>query len=237
MQFSAPIYALKRKAKLLARANRVPLNAALDSVAADEGFQSWSHLAAASKKHAPAQNILSRLEPGDLVLIAARPEQGKSLLGFELAATAHRCHRKGYIFTLDETETKISDRLLNMGFDPRASSNAPVIDTSDDISVDYIVRRIEADKEPALVVVDYLQLLDQKRTNPPLNDQIAALKRYVVDAGVICAVISQIDRSYDLSGKSIPCISDIRLPNPLDLSAFTKCIFMHDGKVQFDDAA
>lgn len=44
MQLSAPIYKLKRKAKLLAREIDIALHQALDKVAIEEGFQSWSHL-------------------------------------------------------------------------------------------------------------------------------------------------------------------------------------------------
>lgn len=48
MSLSAPIYKLKRKAKLLSREADITLTQALDRVAIDEGFQSWSLLA---KRH------------------------------------------------------------------------------------------------------------------------------------------------------------------------------------------
>ena len=38
MKLSAPLYHLKRKAKLLSRAENIPLHAALDRVARQEGF-------------------------------------------------------------------------------------------------------------------------------------------------------------------------------------------------------
>ena len=34
-----------------------------------------------------------------------------------------------------------------------------------------------------------------------------------------------------------PDFSDVRLPNPLDLSVFRKLFFLHNGKVQIDQAA
>ena len=38
MKLSAPVYRLKRRAKVLAREERIPLHEALDRVAMDEGF-------------------------------------------------------------------------------------------------------------------------------------------------------------------------------------------------------
>jgi replicative DNA helicase len=84
-----------------------------------------------------------------------------------------------------------------------------------------------------LAVIDYLQLLDQKRENPELMAQVRALKSFARQRGLILVFISQIDRSYDPSDKRCPDISDIRLPNPLDLSLFDKTCFLHDGEVRF----
>ena len=46
MKLSVPIYQLKREAKRRAREEGIPLSAALDRVAAAEGFSGWSLLAA-----------------------------------------------------------------------------------------------------------------------------------------------------------------------------------------------
>lgn len=237
MQLSAPIYALKRRAKLLARQTGCALHQALDKVALDEGFQSWSHLASSAAHESPAEELLSQLEAGDLILIGARPGQGKTLLGLELASKAARVGRRGYFFTLDYHERDIADRFASMGIDLPATKAPLVLDTSDEVSADYITHRLKAESEPALIVVDYLQLLDQKRSNPSLEDQMRSLREYVIAEGAICAVISQIDRSFDLGGKSMPDLSDVRLPNPLDLSVFSKCFFLHEGRIRFDQVA
>lgn len=84
-----------------------------------------------------------------------------------------------------------------------------------------------------LIVIDYLQLLDQKRENPSLAEQVRALRSFAQDRGVIIVFVSQIDRSYDPSKKTTPDIEDIRLPNPLDLKLFDKLCFLHNGEVQF----
>lgn len=237
MQLSAPIYVLKRKARLLARQNGIALHEALDKIALDHGFQSWGHLASFSAADSPTTGILSRLVSGDLALIGARPGQGKTLLGLELAAKASQIGRKGYFFTLAYHRRDVEDRFSTLGIDRRSDADPVVIDTSDDVSADYIITRLSAEKRATFIVVDYLQLLDQRRTNPSLDAQMTSLQRYVEGAGAICSVISQIDRSFDLSGKSMPDLSDVRQPNPLDLSRFRKFFFLHNGTIRFDQAA
>ena len=79
------------------------------------------------------------------------------------------------------------------------------------------------------MVVDYLQLLDQNRARPVLATQISVLKSFAETAGIIIVMISQFDRSYDPIAKPLPDVSDVRLPNSLDLNLFTKTIFLNDG--------
>ena len=86
-------------------------------------------------------------------------------------------------------------------------------------------------------MIDYLQLLDQKRNNPSLEEQLHALKEYAAKSGAIIVLLSQIDRTFDLSETSLPNIKDIRLPNPVDLSLFDKRCFLHNGQIQLDVAA
>ncbi len=232
MQLSAPIYRLKRQAKVLARQTGTPLHQALDKLAHEEGFKSWSHLAASLSNDGPARLLLSKFQPGDLILLGARPENGKTLLGLELAARASELGRKGYFFTLDYHERDVAGRFSAIGGDAESAKDTVIVDTSDDISADYIISRLRTEREPALIVIDYLQLLDQKRANAGLDEQVEALGGYATDTGAICLIISQIDRSFDPGEKSMPDISDIRLPNPLELSRFSTFCFLHDGKIR-----
>lgn len=67
-------------------------------------------------------------------------------------------------------------------------------------------------------------------------DQVRTLKAFARDSGVVLVFISQIDRSYDPAKKPVPDISDIRLPNPLDLSLFSKTCFLNRGEIRFEAA-
>jgi len=77
-----------------------------------------------------------------------------------------------------------------------------------------------------------LQLLDQKRSKPAVNQQIRALQEFAGASKSIIVVISQIDRSFDPEAKRLPELSDVRLPNPVDLMRFSKTCFLHEGEVK-----
>lgn len=233
MKLSAPLYHLKRTAKTLSRQKGIPLHAALDRIAAEEGFKAWSLLAAKAAAAAPASKLFARLRPGDLVLGAARPGHGKTLMSLELAVAAMKAGHRAAFFTLEYKEKDVWGHLRDLGVDQTRFQELFDLDCSDAISADYIEKKMATAQRGSVVVVDYLQLLDQKRENPPLMAQVRALKTFARDHGLIVVFISQIDRSYDPSTKPCPDLEDVRLPNPLDLQLFDKTCFLSNGEVQF----
>lgn len=237
MKLSSPIYTLKRQAKLLARDKGIKLHEALNQIAAKEGFKDWGHLASSYSKATPANEIMSQLNSGDMVLVGARPGHGKTLFGLELTALAEKNSRKGYVFSLDYNETDVWDRFEKLGVDPKEHDGLIVVDTSDDICAPYIIEHLGNKPGRAFVVIDYLQLLDQKRSNPALEEQVRALKKFAIEREAVVVLISQIDRAFELSSSNMPTLEDIRLPNLVDLSLFDKRCFLHDGQVQIEVAA
>jgi replicative DNA helicase len=233
MKLSAPIYHLKRKAKRLSREECIPLHVALDRIALQEGYRDWSLLAAKLSAGRPAGKLLARLRPGDLVLVGARPGQGKTLMSLELAVEAMKFGNRAVFFTLEYTEKDVLDRFQAIGAEYAQFDQLFEFDCSDAISADYITRMLAAAPRGTLVVIDYLQLLDQKRENPELAEQVRVLKSFARDRGLIIVFISQIDRSYDPSKKRCPDIRDVRLPNPLNFRLFNKTCFLNKGEVQF----
>jgi replicative DNA helicase len=219
-------------ARLLSREENIPLHAALDRVAAGEGFASWS-LLAQRMAAAPLGGLFARLMPGDLVLMAARPGQGKTLASLKLAVEAMRAGRRGAFFTLEYTERDILERFRDIGEEPAQFEGSFLFDSSDAISAGHIIHALRDAPRGTLAVVDYLQLLDQKRENPALAVQVRALKAFARDRGVILVFISQIDRSYDPARKPCPDLGDVRLPNPLDLTLFDKTCFLNGDEMRF----
>lgn len=233
MKLSAPIYRLKRQAKLLSREEAIPLHEALDRVATKEGFATWSLLAAKLSESSPAEKLYSQLRPADLLLIGARPGQGKTLLSLELAAQAMKVGHHSAFFTLEYNAQDCRKQFQDIGVDLAKFKTRFEFDNSDKINADHIINKLDDAPEGTLAVIDYLQLLDQRRENPALEVQIRALKSFAHQKKLIFVFTAQIDRSFDLSGRSFPTIDDVRLPNPLDLKLFNKTCFLSMGEVAF----
>ncbi|WP_142778935.1 DNA helicase [Agrobacterium sp. T29] len=237
MKLSAPIFQLKRRAKLMARNNDVPLNEALDQIAQEEGFARWSMLSSRMSSGPLSETVLSRLDAGDLLLLAGRPGQGKTMLGLQLLIDAARDGRKAFLFTLELTEKQAGKYLQSLERETDGFANQVQIVTSDEISADYIIDRMSGSRPGTVAVIDYLQALDQQRSKPVLSEQLRALGDFARRSGCILVFISQIDRSFDPESKRLPDIRDIRLPNFVDLGLFNRACFLHDGEAQLQDVA
>ncbi len=229
MKLSAPIYQLKRRAKIMARTDTIPLHQALDRIAQEEGFTGWSLLA--SQYETSAHSMLSQLVEGDLVVIAARPGHGKTLLGLRLLLDAVREDRKATFFTLEYTEAQSLQRIHALPEGEMLGDRIEIV-TSDDISAEYIIRHLQGAPRGTVAVIDYLQILDQQRSKPPLAEQVLALKAFARNTGTVLAFISQIDRAFEAENKALPDLGDIRLPNRLDLWLFDKACFLHNREIQ-----
>lgn len=236
MKLTAPIYKLKRQARTMSRERGIPLNEALDAIARKSGFRSWSHLAFAARSD-PASRILRDLRGGDMLLLGARPGHGKTLLALELAVAAARTGRRSFFFTLEYTEADVRERLAALGLGAGDGETPLVIDTSDAICAAHVVARLRAEARPAFAVIDYLQLLDQKRSTPELGAQLAVLGAHARAAGAIIVLISQIDRAFERDDRRMPGLADVRLPNPADLKLFSRTCFLHEGELELAGVA
>lgn len=234
MQLSVPFYRLKRDARRLSRQQNMPLHEALDRAATREGYGSWSLLAARHAAERPAEALLRRLTPGDLLLVGARPGQGKTLMGLELAVEAARAGRQAIFFTLEDTLGDVQARLDDFGARSMLANPLFRYDGAEAICADYIVAAMCGASPGALAIIDYLQLLDRRRVAPGLDAQVRALRQAAQERGHVLAILSQIDRSYEASGKPLPDIDDLRLPNPVDVSLFNKRCFLHRGTIRFE---
>lgn len=233
MRLSAPIYQLKRRAKLLAREAKIPLHQAQDRVAAEEGFTAWSLLASRFQAGTDVGALLSELADGDMLLIGARPGHGKTRLGLQLLLDAASAGRRSVFFTLEYTEREAMERVRALA--DRLPATGPEIVTSDEISADFIVRHLSGSPKGTVAVIDYLQILDQQRKKPPLSEQMRVLQAFTRSTGVILGFISQIDRSYEPGRASVPGFADLRLPNPIPPGIFSKACFLNAGEVRLQN--
>ena len=229
MKLSAPIFRLKREAKIASVHDGIALHEAQDRIAKREGFQRWSHLAAHHSRAKVATELLNAFVPGDLVLLAGQREHGKTGLAFELIAEATKTGRASCHFSLDESAPAIAARFEASGVPSGTSLVA--YDTSDEISASYIVATCAEFDPGSLVTIDYLQVLDQQRDKPPLAAQVEQLKGFAESTQAIVVVLSQVDRRFDVSEEDFPGLEHIRLPNPIDLAQFSKACFIHSGEI------
>lgn len=233
MKLSAPVHRLKRNARLLSRETGLPLHQALDRIATGEGFDAWSLLVARATAVSPAARLYATLAPGDLLLLGARPRQGKTLFGLQLAVEAIQAGHAALFFTLEDTPRDITNRFRALGEEARLAEGRFRFDNSDAISAEHIVRQLSTAASGTLAVVDYLQLLDQRRDNPDLMSQVLTLRDFARQRGLVLVFLSQIDRSYDPATKPLPDRDDVRLPNPLDLALFDRTCFLQGGEIRF----
>jgi replicative DNA helicase len=231
VKLSAPIPTLKHQARRLKRAEGISLSAALDKVAQREGYISWSLLSAWARDRGDA--LFDSLEPGELLLLGARRGHGKTLRAVKLMVGAMRAGLRCWFFSLENDEPNLNALLAAAGASHAEFSRLLVHDGSDCISAAHIIERTRSHVSPrSVLVINYLQLLDQRRDSADLQQQVRELRDFARQAGCIIVFISQIQRAFDTKSRSLPGAEDVRLVNPLDLQLFDKALFLHEGKAR-----
>lgn len=231
MKLSAPIHVLKSKAKKIKKEKKLTMTEALNSTAREEGYDSWSLLMAKAPKSLPSTygDLLGYMNPGDLALVGARPGMCKTsfTIGLFVKAIQER-RKKSFYFSLAETHMDVAGRIGLYDQSIGQDDSLFELDYSNEISADYIVKKATgAVGSGALIVVDYLQLLDEKREHPPLQNQVETLKAFAKESGCIIIFISQLRRELEYESDKRPTEKDIRLPNPLDLKLFNKIMLLY----------
>lgn len=230
MKLSSPIHVLKSQAKQLKSGQLISMAQALKQVANREGYGSWSLLQSKNSNPFPDSydEVLEFFNKGDLVLIGARPSMGKTSFSIGLFVQAiQKRQAKNYYFSLAEVHRDVAGRMAI--YDENLGSNNEFfeLDYSNEINADYIIQKTATTiSNGSLIIVDYLQLLDEKRSNPPLQGQVEKLKQFAKERGCIVIFISQVRREVENQIDKKPTLSDIRLPNPLDLKLINKVILL-----------
>lgn len=184
--------------------------------------------------------IVGGIDSGNLVVLAARPSMGKSALALSLVAKlAVRENRPVAFFSLEMSKDELSLRLLSSGSliplerlrrgilhtDEWARLNAataaideaPIhVDDSSNITLAELrskARRLKL-RQPnlALIIVDYLQLMEAEGENR--NQQISTLSRGLkvlarqIDVPILC--LAQLNRQLEQRPDKRPILSDLR---------------------------
>jgi replicative DNA helicase len=205
--------------------------------------------------------LTSGLQPSDLIIVAGRPSMGKTALALDIAAyAAVEGGIPSAIFSLEMakeqlalrmlcSEAKVDAHRLRGGFLSESDwpkltraagslSEAPIfIDDTPGLSALEMrakSRRMKAEHNLGLVVVDYLQLMrgraDSDNREQEISDISRSLKALAKELNVPVMALSQLNRRVEERGDRRPQLSDLRESGAIEQDADV-IIFLYRDEV------
>ena len=194
-------------------------------------------------------NLTSGFQPGELVIIAARPSMGKTALSLNVALNAAVEEKKKVAFFSIEmakeqllirlfsliTQIRLSslkigqinkdwDRLMDGA--ARLSEAQIFIDDSSHISPFDIrskARRLKSKTGLDLIVVDYIQLMSMKKNIDSREREVSEISRLLKsiakELGVPVIALSQLNRGVENRTNRRPLLSDLRESGSIEQDA------------------
>ncbi len=217
----------------------------LESVSSHEGF-----VTGIPTGFDDFDRITAGLQPSDLIIIAGRPSMGKTALALNIGYNAAEMTGKGVvIFSLEMSKMQLGIRLL--GFDAEIDatrlrtgflrnddwarltnsanrlSELPIyIDDSSGISVLEMkakCRRLKKRQELGLVIIDYLQLIQGRKSAESRQLEISeisrSLKAMAKDLNVPVVALSQLNRKVEDRPNKRPQLADLRESGAIEQDA------------------
>lgn len=216
---------------------------------------------------ADLDDILGGLRGGHLVIVAARPGVGKSSFALNVAENVAITDKKPTLFiTLEMSAIELADRLLSsmakvnghrmrngtVSNDDRARiveaaarASQGKLHVLDDASASVRkiaahARRMKRKSGLALVIVDYLQLIDPADKSLMREQQVATMTRHLkslareLDVPIVC--LAQLNRQAEQSRDNRPRLSHLRESGAIEQDADV-VIFVHREEVFRPDEA
>lgn len=199
------------------------------------------------------------LQPSDLIILAGRPSMGKTAFAMNIAQHVALVDKVGVgIFSLEMSHEQLVMRLLcSVGrIDsqrirtgrlhpedwPKLTravgmlENAPIyIDDTPAISVLEMrakVRRLAAQHNIGMILVDYLQLMRGRSTSENRNQEISeisrALKAMAKELKIPVLALSQLNRGLESRTDKRPMMSDLRESGAIEQDADVICFIYRD---------
>jgi replicative DNA helicase len=198
---------------------------------------------------ADLDEITGGFQPGNLIILAARPSMGKSSLAANFLEHATvRYNRPGVMFSLEMSESELAQRFIasqgsirgndlrrgkvswpKVGAAVKNLNAAPLwVDDSSELSVLDIrakARRLhgQVDGGLGLIVVDYLQLMRADTRSDSVVEQIGeiskGLKTLARELKVPVIALSQLNRAVEQRHDKRPMLSDLRSSGQIEQDA------------------
>ncbi len=209
-------------------------------------------------------NLLSGFQKSDLIILAARPSMGKTSLALDIARNV-ACRQKiaTAIFSLEMSTQQLVDRIIaaesrvnswklrtgKVSADDEFSrirdaldslSQAPIFiddEPSNNITkMKAVARRLKAEHNLGLIIVDYLQLMTPQRSSDSMVQMVTEISRSLkglareLDVPVIA--LSQLSRAVEQRGGR-PRLSDLRDSGSIEQDADVVMFIHREDK--YDD--
>ncbi|MBI2345082.1 replicative DNA helicase [Candidatus Dependentiae bacterium] len=193
--------------------------------------------------------MTSGFQPGDLIILAARPSMGKTSLALNVAVNAARSGIGVGIFSLEMAAEQLTLRLLSTesGVDHQKIRNATLssqewieithvageladmklfIDDTAGINIMELrakARQLKAKSDIKMLVVDYLQLLNSSRRHENRHQEVSEISRFLKalakELAVPIIALSQLSRAVDSRMDKRPMLSDLRESGAIEQDA------------------
>jgi len=217
----------------------------LESVAEHEGF-----VTGVPTDFDDFDRLTAGLQPTDLIILAGRPSMGKTALALNIGYNAASRTKKGVaLFSLEMSKLALGLRLLGFhaginatnlrtGFlkdtdwmklteSANALSEIPIfIDDTSGISVLEMkakCRRLKKKQDICLIILDYLQLIQGRRSAESRQQEISevsrSLKALAKDLNVPVMALSQLNRKVEDRPNKKPQLSDLRESGAIEQDA------------------
>lgn len=216
----------------------------------DELHKSGAGLRGVKTGFSDIDSILSGMQASNLLILAARPGQGKTAMIVNMAQNIAINEKLPVgIFSLEMSQEELVDRLLVGQADVDAwrlktgklnesdfaklseamglLADAPIyIDDTPGISVSQIrtkARRLQLEHKVALIIVDYLQLVDPGKHYDNRVQEVSivsqALKNLARELKIPVLAVSQLSRAVEHRGERRPQLADLRESGAIEQDA------------------
>lgn len=194
-------------------------------------------------------SMTSGFQPGDLVVLAARPSMGKTALALSIAGHAANEGKKVGVFSLEMSAEQLTLRLLSgeSGIAHHNIRNATITSDEwveltnvaarlaqmklfiDDTAMLSIMdlrakaRKLKMEHGLEFLIIDYLQLLHSTKRHENRHQEVSeisrSLKGLAKELGIPVIALSQLSRAVDSRMDKRPMLSDLRESGAIEQDA------------------